>query len=58
LRDLLVVSGPEAGHVWYDRSAEFEGLEPIVAQDGGRVTFADWYVAWITDALRELAPAS
>ena len=56
LRDLLVVSGPEAGHVWYDRSAEFEGIEPIVAQDGSRVTFADWYMAWITDALRELAP--
>ena len=51
LRDWLVVTGPEAGHVWHDARTEFGGLEPISIGDQGRVSFLDWYFSWLNEAL-------
>jgi hypothetical protein len=53
LRDWLVVSGPEAGHVWHDATADFGGWSPITFPDWRHMTFADWYLAWIEKALAE-----
>jgi hypothetical protein len=56
LRDWLVVSGPEAGHMWHDATADMEGWRPITDASGGRVTFGAWYRAWLEKALLELEP--
>jgi hypothetical protein len=53
LRDWLVVTGPEAGQVWYDGRAHNEGLRPYERADGRRRTFLDWYIDWLDDALRK-----
>ncbi|HVV88569.1 MAG TPA: hypothetical protein VHE35_36245 [Kofleriaceae bacterium] len=53
LRTVLVVTGPERGNVWYDRRADGEGLEPHVDADGRHLSFGDWYMAWLRDALGE-----
>jgi hypothetical protein len=34
LRDLLVVTGPEAGHVWHEGVADFDGYRPWGSGDG------------------------
>jgi len=52
LRDWLAVSGPEAGHVWHDATADFEGWSPCTLPGRRRVTFADWYLAWLDKALQ------
>jgi hypothetical protein len=53
LREWLVVSGPEAGQVWYDGRVHNEGLRPYERADGRRLTFLDWYLDWLDDALRK-----
>jgi hypothetical protein len=60
LRDWLVVTGPEAGHVWHDATADFSGWSPFSfdgrsSADGRRITFADWYLTWMERALSETA---
>ena len=52
LRDWLMVTGPEAGHVWRDARAEVGGLIPYEREDGHRWTFMDWYLHWLNGALR------
>lgn len=54
LRQWLVVTGPESGHVWCDFRADRGGLLPL--QEGGRkrVTFLQWYRVWLDEALSEL----
>lgn len=54
LRDWLVVSGPEAGTVWHDASADTMGIAPIAGPDRARTTFADWYLDWLEGALAAL----
>lgn len=54
LRDWLVVSGPEAGKVWHDATAEFDGWSPCLSADGRHMTFADWYVSWLDGALQSV----
>jgi SMI1/KNR4 family protein SUKH-1 len=54
LRDWLVVTGPEAGHVWHDSRADSRGLRPCEGADGRRQTFMDWYLDWLNGALLEL----
>jgi SMI1/KNR4 family protein SUKH-1 len=58
LRDWLAVSGPEAGHVWHDATADFAGWSPHALPGGGHMTFADWYVAWLDKALQSAHGAS
>jgi hypothetical protein len=41
LRDWLVVTGPEAGQVWYDARVNREGLRPYERANGRRLTFVD-----------------
>jgi hypothetical protein len=53
LRDLLVVTGPEAGHLWYDARVDQKGLRPYESADGKRLTFAEWYLDWLGGALRK-----
>lgn len=54
LRDWLVVTGPEAGHVWHDATADFEGWRPVMDSRGVRATFAAWYSDWLGAALAKL----
>lgn len=51
LRDWLVVSGPEAGHVWHDATADFNGWAPRTFPEGRRMTFSDWYTFWLERTL-------
>lgn len=47
--DLLVVNGPDAGHVWLDNRASDGPLSPRV-EETGRATFAGWYLTWLERA--------
>jgi hypothetical protein len=52
LRDWLVITGPEAGQVWHDARVDEGGLRPYERADGKRLTFTEWYLDWLDDALR------
>lgn len=54
LRQWLIVSGPEAGHVWEDRRADDEGLSPLQTRGGERVCFYMWYRAWLDEEMGKL----
>lgn len=54
LRLWLIVSGPEAGHVWEDRRADFEGLAPVQTRGGVRVSFYMWYRGWLDEEMGKL----
>lgn len=54
LRFLLVVTGPEAGQVWYDARADEKGLMPM-GEGQNRLSFSEWYLAWLDNALYESA---
>lgn len=51
LRDWLVVTGPEAGRMWHDATAEYGGWRPILDPSGARSTFEAWYLRWLDAAL-------
>lgn len=51
----LVVSGDEAGHLWYDGRAAEQGFEPILDKSGSLVTFAKWYEEWLDASLSEVS---
>ncbi len=52
LRQLLIVTGPERGHVWYDDCADWQGLYPDQSDSGARLTFIEWYRRWLDGCLR------
>lgn len=54
LRDWLIVSGPEAGHVWHDASADQGGVMPLRVGRRRRASFAHWYLEWIETSLAQL----
>lgn len=54
LRDWLVVTGREAGHMWNDARADYAGLCPISVGAKTRVTFLEWYMHWLNKALTKL----
>jgi hypothetical protein len=54
LRQWLVVKGPERGHVWCDDRADHEGLSPLQTPTRARVTFMEWYLEWLNEALANL----
>jgi hypothetical protein len=54
LRYWLVISGQEAGHVWYDCRVDWRGLVPVPATWAPRATFADWYCDWLVEAEQKL----
>ncbi|MCX6848441.1 MAG: SMI1/KNR4 family protein [Verrucomicrobia bacterium] len=51
LRQWLIVSGPEAGHVWEDKRADYEGLSPLQTHGAERVSFYSWYRAWLDEEM-------
>jgi len=54
LRQWLVVSGPEAGHIWADDRADYAGLSPLTTDGADRVSFYDWYRGWLDAALAQV----
>lgn len=54
IRDWLVVTGPEAGHVWHDSGVDEGGIAPVRFGDLDRVTFDTWWLHWLDESLREL----
>lgn len=54
LRTYLVVTGPERGNVWFDRRADYEGMEPHVDHEGRHLEFLEWYVRWLDESLASL----
>lgn len=53
---LLVVSGSESGHLWLDSRTDDHGIYPLVsaADPEARLTFIEWYEAWLDRSLRAL----
>jgi hypothetical protein len=54
LRILPVLSGDEAGHVWYDGRADYTGLAPVLTHSGEHASFGAWYMQWLDEALRAI----
>ncbi|MCE5229910.1 SMI1/KNR4 family protein [bacterium] len=51
LRQWLVISGPEAGHVWADNRVDLKGLSPLPGKNSERITFYHWYRDWLDEVL-------
>lgn len=54
LRQLLIVTGPERNHIWFDDRADWNGLYPDVTSDGKRLSFFDWYRRWADNKLQTI----
>lgn len=52
LRQMLIVSGPESGHVWFDDRADWQGLYPNPKGDNSRLSFFQWYRQWADSKLK------
>lgn len=46
LRQLLIVAGPERGHIWFDDRPDWQGLYPDVRNSSKRLSFFEWYRNW------------
>lgn len=55
LRVWLVVSGGEAGNVWYDYRADYRGVTPVLSRSGRHASFGVWYTEWLDEALRAIS---
>jgi hypothetical protein len=53
LRIWLVLSGAQAGNLWYDKRADFGGIMPLKRDEGSPLTFDAWYQQWLDQCLRE-----
>ncbi|MEV0068405.1 SMI1/KNR4 family protein [Amycolatopsis sp. NPDC050768] len=51
--DLLVVTGPDRGALWFDGEASDGGIGPQ-ADDHGRMTFDRWYLGWLAEVEAEV----
>jgi len=51
----LVVSGNQAGHLWYDGRAADQGFEPILDKTGSSMMFARWYAEWLDSSLYQVS---
>ena len=51
LRMWLVVTGSQAGSLWYDKRAELGGVMPLIQDDGSPLTFDAWYQQWLDQCL-------
>jgi hypothetical protein len=54
LRQLLIITGPEAGHVWSDNRADEKGLSPLKSLGRVRTTFFQWYRDWLDVVLAKM----
>jgi hypothetical protein len=48
----LVVTGEQAGYVWDDFRADYKGVFPARDENGIHLTFSNWYMSWLWDAVR------
>ncbi|MEU1482819.1 SMI1/KNR4 family protein [Streptomyces sp. NPDC005752] len=55
-REWLIVSGPERGRIWSDNRVDDEDLAQLLDDKGAPMTFARWYLTWLEEAERQLAP--
>ena len=53
--DILVVSGPERGHVWQDARASDGGLIKLRNSHGEPLSFFDWFETWLDACLSRAA---
>src|SRR5262245_5604305 len=53
-RQWLVVTGAEAGNVWYDLRVDKLGLRPLSGGDAERMSFLRWYRSWLDESLRKV----
>lgn len=51
LRTWLVVTGETRGHLWVDRRSEYEGIRPLMLNNGLPATSGAWYLEWLLDSL-------
>ena len=49
----LVISGVEAGHLWFDNRAAELGFEPILSESGNSTSFDRWYMDWLEASVRK-----
>jgi hypothetical protein len=54
LRQWLVIHGDQRGFVWDDNRVDNAGIAPVLDESGEPVTFADWYMGWLDDSMREV----
>ncbi len=54
LRQWLVINGPQRGFIWNDDRADEAGISPLLNEYGQQVTFAGWYLTWLTDPDRAI----
>jgi len=52
LRQWLVVTGSERGNIWQDDRVDEGGIYPVSVGERRRVTFSEWYLAWLDGAIR------
>lgn len=52
---LLVLSGREAGNIWFDGRADYGGIEPELNNLGERTSFSEWYLNWLENSLGEIS---
>jgi hypothetical protein len=51
---LLVISGPERGHMWHDARASDGGIQPLPDyKSDKRITFWQWYEYWLDVSLQQ-----
>jgi hypothetical protein len=48
--EVLVVSGPARGQMWFDGRVADEGFTPLTDTDGTPIDFARWYRRWLDEA--------
>ncbi len=49
----IVVTGAQAGQIWFDKRTDGEGIEPVLDAAGQITTFGPWYQAWLESAYRK-----
>lgn len=50
---LLVINGKDYGTIWTDKRADYGGLNPVLSEDGQKMTFEQWYMSWLDNELRQ-----
>lgn len=58
LRQILVISGPEEGNIWFDDRADWQGIYPLKTSNSERVSFFEWYRSWLDDSLSQINKTS
>jgi hypothetical protein len=53
LRDWLVVTGDERGHIWHDNRVNREGIAPAHTAGRDRLHFEQWYDNWLNARLMQ-----